>query len=148
MESYSPDLRGRIIKARQNGAGAAETAKRFSVCKRTVERYWKRFNETGRCAELRRGGRRVSRLKPHLETLRGWLEEQNDLTLAEMPGRLRGELGVRIKQKALWHQLNGLGLTYKKNVARRRAGSVRREGRTRALARKPAPAARRKTGVH
>ncbi|EIQ00071.1 LOW QUALITY PROTEIN: transposase [Opitutaceae bacterium TAV1] len=111
MKAYSQDLRERIIKARQDGAGAGETAKRYGVCKRTVERYWKRVNETGQCAELRRGGRRVSRLKPYLETLRGWIEVQNDLTLAEMLVRLRGELGVCIKRQALWHQLNRLGLT-------------------------------------
>ncbi|EIP97359.1 transposase [Opitutaceae bacterium TAV1] len=148
MKAYSPDLRERIIKARQEGAGAAETAKRYGVCKRTVERYWKRVNETGQCGELRRGGRRVSRLKPHLETLRGWIEAQNDLTLAEMLGRLRGELGVCIKRQALWHQLNRLGLTYKKNAARRRAGSGRRKGSPATLAGKPAVLAGRKAGVH
>jgi transposase len=99
------------------------------VSKRTVERYWKRFGETGQCAALRRGGRRISRLKPHLETLRKWIEEQNDLTLAQMLERLHRELGVKLKRHALWHQLNRLGLTYKKNAARRRAGTARRESR-------------------
>ncbi|MDR2430580.1 MAG: helix-turn-helix domain-containing protein, partial [Puniceicoccales bacterium] len=50
MKSYSEDLRRCIIAARQRGAGAQETAERFEVSKRTVERYWKRFGETGQCA--------------------------------------------------------------------------------------------------
>jgi transposase len=97
---------------------------------------------------LRRGGRRVSRLKPHLETLRGWIEEQNDLTLAQMLERLRRELGINLKRQALWHQLNRLGLTYKKNAARRRAGAARRESRAGKVAGKPAVAAGRKAGIH
>lgn len=148
MKAYSQDLRERILAARREGAGAAEAAKRFDVCKRTAERYWKRLGETGHCAELPRGGRRVSRLKPHLETLRSWIEKQNDLTLAEILGRLRSELGVCLKQKALWHQLNKLGLTYKKNASRRRAAASRRESRPGNLARKPAGTARSQTGVH
>ena len=45
MKSYSQDLRKRIIRARENGASAEESAKRFGVCKRSVERYWKRFSQ-------------------------------------------------------------------------------------------------------
>lgn len=112
VKSYSHDLRERIIQTRQDGISAEETAKRFKLSKRTVERYWKRFNQTGQCAELPRGGRRVSRLKPHLKTLRAWIKAQNDMTLAEMLAALR-KLGVRIGQHALWHQINKLGLSYK-----------------------------------
>ncbi|MDR2512685.1 MAG: helix-turn-helix domain-containing protein [Puniceicoccales bacterium] len=52
MKSYSEDLRERIIAARQEGESAQGAAKRFAVSKRTVERYWKRFEETGQCAAL------------------------------------------------------------------------------------------------
>jgi transposase len=31
----------------QEGASTQEMAKRFEVSKRTVERYWKRFEQTG-----------------------------------------------------------------------------------------------------
>lgn len=148
MKSYSQDLRGRIIEARKDGASAAETAKRFKVCKRTVERYWKRYTETGACEQLQRGGYKVSRLKPHLATLRGWIEEQNDLTLAELIGRLDGQLEVQIKRQALWHQLDKLGLSYKKNDIRRRARASGRERGKAALARKAAVDADKQTGVH
>lgn len=148
MKSYSQDLRGRIVEARRNGGTAAEVAKRFGVCKRTVERYWKRFGETGQCNELRRGGYRVSRLKEHLEVLRKWIEEQNDITLAEIVARLRSELAVRIKRQALWHQLNKLGLTYKKNASRRRAKPARHQRGTGKVAGNPAAFAGKKTGLH
>jgi transposase len=147
MKSYSQDLRERIIGARQDGASAEEAAKRFNVCKRTVERYWKRFKQTGRCAQLQRGGYKVSRLRPHLKTLSRWIKEQSDLTLAEMLGRLRRELKIQIKQHALWHQLNNLGLSYKKNAARRRARPSRHKGGQTALAPKAALIARAQTGV-
>jgi len=148
MKSYSQDLRERIIKARQDGQSAAEAAKRFKVCQRTVERYWKRFNETGQCLELQRGGRRVSRLQPHLKILSQWIEEQNDLTLSEMIERLGKELDVSIQRQALWHQLNQLNLTYKKNDSRRRARSSRCQGGSPTLAPKPAAVAHKKTGFH
>ncbi len=148
MKSYSQDLRERIIGARRDGASAEEAAKRYGVCKRTVERYWKRYAQTGKCAELRRGGRRVSRLKEHMCSVRKWIDEQNDLTLAQMLERLGSELGVQIKRQALWHQLNKLGLTYKKNAARRRARARGCESGQGAMARKPAVAAGQKARVH
>jgi transposase len=132
----------------QEGASAGEAAKRFGVCKRTAERYWKRFRQTGQCLALRRGGRRVSKLRAHLSTISGWIEARNDLTLEELLARLRGELGVEIKAHALWHQLNHLGLTYKRNASRRRARQARCESRPGALAGEPALAARGKACVH
>lgn len=148
MQSYSVDLRERIIKAKQQGHSSKEVAKRFGVCTRSVERYWKRFEETGNCEALQRGGRRISRLKPHLQTLRTWIEEQNDMTIAQMIKRLRKELGVKIKYYGLWYQLNKLGLTYKKNAARKRTRTPRRERDTSTVDKKPAKTPRDKTRLH
>jgi transposase len=43
------------------------------------------------------------------------------MTLAQMRERLEEQFGIRIANTALWHQLDQLGLSYKKNDARRRA---------------------------
>ena len=116
MKSYSEDLRERIVKAREEGKSAAEAAKMFAVCKRTVERYWKHYRERGHCKALPSGGRRVSRLRPHLVVICKWIEEQSDLTLSEMAERLRERLGVEIGSTALWHQIDKLGMSYKKKL--------------------------------
>jgi transposase len=62
-------------------------------------------------------------------TLRAWLKETGDLTLAELCTRLVAH-GIAIKVPALWHQLNKWKLTFKKNPARQRARSHRRASRT------------------
>jgi transposase len=71
------------------------------------------------------GGYRRSRLADHDHHLRAWIKKEPDLTLAELCERLK-TLDVTIKAPALWHRLNQLGLTYKKNLTRRRARAARR----------------------
>lgn len=48
-------------------------------------------------------------------TLRAWLKETGDLTLAELCARLAAH-GIAIKVPALWHQLNTWKLTHKKTL--------------------------------
>jgi transposase len=93
MKSYSNDLRERVVKWREKGESAQEVAKRLGICKRSVERYWKTHQETGAVAPKQRGGY----------------------------GRLREQCGIDLGTTALWHRLEKLGLSFKKNAARRRA---------------------------
>jgi transposase len=62
-------------------------------------------------------------------TLRAWLKETGDLTLAELCARLAAH-GIAIKVPALWHQLDKWKLTLKKNPARQRARTRRRASGT------------------
>jgi transposase len=48
------------------------------------------------------------------------------LSLAELQQRCAAQLEVSIGVTALWHRLRHLGLSYKKNDARRRARPPRR----------------------
>lgn len=121
MRTYSTDLRERIVAGRERGQSAAELAKLFKLSKRSVERYCKLQATTGSVQPKQRGGYRRSRLEKHDETLRRWIHEQADLTLAELQKRLARKLKVQIGLTALWHRLEHLGLSYKKNAARRGA---------------------------
>lgn len=123
MKPYSEDLRLRVVAARQAGHSAQEIAKLFSLSKRTVERYCKQRQTSGHLRPKQIGGYRRSRLADHGPTLQSWVEAQNDLTLAELQARCRKQLRVKIGVNALWHQLEKLGLNFKKNAARRRAGT-------------------------
>jgi transposase len=115
------DLRERLIAGRERGQSAEELARQFRVSKRSVERYWSRQQQTGSAAPKQRGGYRRSRLEGHDETVRGWIAAQTDLTLVELQERLRRELEIDLSITALWHRLRRLGLSFKKNAARRRA---------------------------
>ena len=133
MKAYALDLRERVLQARSRGHSAQEVAKRFSLAKRSVERYWRRYQDTGQAAALPMGGHRRSRLAAHDATLRAWIKARPDLTLDELQQRCRKELQVRLGITALWHRLERLGLSYKKNAARRRANPAGAGGRTRAV---------------
>jgi len=123
MKPYSQDLRRRIVRARERGDSAQEVAKRFDLSKRSVERYWSCYQQSGQVSVKKIGGYRRSRLQGYEKQLNLWIKQQGDLTLVEIQQRCRKCLGVSIGINALWHQVNRLGLSYKKNSARRRARS-------------------------
>lgn len=133
MKAYALDLRERVLRARRQGHSAYDVAKQFSLSKRSVERYWRRYLDTGQATARKMGGHRTSRLAAHDTTLRAWIGQRPDLTLAELQQRCRQELQVRLGITALWHRLERLGLSYKKNAARRRASPARAPDRARPL---------------
>jgi|SRR5580704_2134156 transposase len=126
MRPLSQDLRQRIIAARERGEGAGEVSRLFGVSRKSVERFWNQHCRTGQCLPKKVGGYRRSRLANHDRTLQRWIEAKSDLSLAELQQRCQDRLQVRIGITALWHRLRRLGLSYKKNDARRRARPTRR----------------------
>jgi len=124
MRPLSQDLRQRIIAARERGAGTGEVCRRFGVSRKSVERFWKQHRLTGECRPKQIGGYRRSRLEKHDRTYAVWIGAQADLTLSELQKTVSGDLKVSIGITALWHRLEPLGLSYKKNDARRRARSA------------------------
>lgn len=124
MRPLSEDLRQRIVAARADGAGTGEVCERFGVSRKSVERFWHQHCTIGHCRPKQIGGYRKSRLKKHEKRLRRWIAEQPDLTLVELQQRCHEQLKVQIGLTALWHRLDRLGLSYKKNDARRRASTA------------------------
>ena len=124
MRPLSQDLRERILAARAHGQGTGEVCKRFGVSRKSVERFWKQHQLTGACRPKKIGGYRRSRLEKHDRTLHRWIAGQPDLTLGELQKRCLAQLSVAIGITALWHRLEQLGLSYKKNDSRRRARSA------------------------
>ena len=148
MRPISEDLRRRIVAAREAGAGAVEVSKRFSVHRRTVSRLYAQYERSGSVQPKRIGGYRQSRLATYGPALEGWIAQQADLTLAELQGRCRKELKVQIGLNALWHQLRKLGLSVKKNDARRGARPARRGRGAGPVARGAAVLGSKTSGVH
>ena len=148
MKPLSEDLRRRIITARERGETPGEVYHRFGVSRSSEARLWRQYQKSGHCRPKQIGGYRRSRLSEHESSLRGWIKEQPDLTIDELCQRCLIKLKVRIGRTALWHQLERMGLSYKKNAARRGARAARREGREGNLAAKAARIGRQKTGLH
>lgn len=123
MKSYSIDLRERLVAGRQRGQSADELSRLFGVSKRSVERYWKRRQQDSTIEPKARGGYRRSCLEGHDEVLRQWIDQEPDLSLLQMRERLLEQFGILIGTTALWHRLEKLELSYKKNAARRRTKS-------------------------
>ena len=125
MQSYSQDLRYRVLGALDRGERPTAIARRLEVSRVWVYRVRERQQKTGQRTSFRIGGHRRSRLAERESVLRAWIEKEPGLSLAELGERLLQQ-GVAIKIGTLWHQLNKWNLTFKKNAARQRA---RRRGR-------------------
>jgi transposase len=127
MQSYSQDLRDRVLRALARGEGPSGIAQRFEVSRFYVYQVRDREQETGVRSSFQIGGHRHSRLEEVEPVLRRWIAAEPGLTLEEMRERLAGQ-GIAIKIGALWHQLNKWNLTFKKNAARQRARARGRAG--------------------
>jgi transposase len=125
MAAYSQDLRDRVLDALEREERPTDIAARYEVSRRWVYQVRDRFKKQGLRGSLQIGGYRRSRVAPMEQTLRSWIKEQADLTLAQLCERLAHE-GIQITASALWQQLDKWGLSFKKNVARQRAGARRR----------------------
>jgi len=129
MQSYSQDLRDRVLRALARGEGPSAIAERFEVSRFYVYQVRDREQETGVRSSFQIGGHRRSRVQDAEPALRRWIADEPGLTLEELRERL-AEQGIGIKIGALWHQLNKWNLTFKKNAARQRARTRGRAGGT------------------
>jgi transposase len=120
MQSYSQDLRERVLWALVRGERPSSIARRLEVSRVWVYQVRDREHKTGKRTSFQIGGHRRSRVAEMESVLRAWIEAEPDLALSELSERLAGQ-GVLIKPGALWHQLNKWNLTFKKNPARQRA---------------------------
>jgi transposase len=125
MDAYSQDLRDRVIRGLERGERPTDIAKRLEVSRVWVYQVRDRLRRSGERSSHPIGGHRKSRVAGLEVTIRAWIKEQPDLTLAEMCTRLADQ-GIAIKGPALWHQLDKWKLSFKKNPTRQRARAARR----------------------
>jgi len=118
---YSDDLRRRVIEAAQDGASIAETVEQLGISVSSVVRFRRLHRETGSIRPAQFGGYKGYALAAHEERVRQLVEEQPDMSLAEMKGVLAKEK-VKVAQSSISRFLHHLQLRFKKKPARRRAG--------------------------
>src|SRR5438132_3690535 len=131
-QSYSEDLRARILAAVDGGMAARAAASVFRVSVSYIYKALIRRRRTGEVSASSRRGHRPRKLTPAKEAaLAEHITAHPDLTLAALQTWLLDEHGVWLSNGAMWSAVERLGLSFKKDIARRRAGPSR--------CRRPAP---------
>lgn len=116
---YSMDLRKRVLKAWDASGDAEEVAATFGVSRAWVHRLAQQDRETGSIEPRKQTKFRARVLAGQEDRLKGLVTAKPDATLAE----LREQLPTTAALSTLWLELERLGLTLKKNGARRRTAS-------------------------
>jgi transposase len=112
----SSDLRERFAALVQSGLNGAEAARRLMVSPATGARLGRKVREGASLRPLRCGRPQGwGKLGPHKALLAGWLEQDPDMTLAELCGALADAEAVQVSQGALCRALRRMGFTFKKN---------------------------------
>lgn len=124
-QSYSDDLRSRVLAAVDEGMAVRGIAPLFRVSISYVYKALARRRRTGEATASPRRGHRPRKLDPSQEAaLEGHVTAHPDLTLAQLQAWLEAEHGVKLSSAGMWTALDRLGLSFKKNAARRRAGQA------------------------
>ena len=129
-KAYSDDLRRRILQAYEQGEGSeARLAQRFRVSVSYVKKIRRRLRQTGKMERVpHRPGRKPKFTPPVREQLRRWLEQQPDLTLAELQEQLRQHARLSVSLPSLGMVLGKIGMRLNKSHSTRKIATRRRTG--------------------
>lgn len=120
----SGDLRMRVVEAVEAGSSRRQAAARFGVGVASAIRWFQGWRARGDIRAKPQGGDRRSR---RIETEAGFLLERikhtPDVTLSELQAMLR-DRGVPVGIGTVWRFFDRHGISFKKNRARRRAGTA------------------------
>jgi len=112
--SLSSDLRSRVLEAVDSGLSTREAARRFQVGISTVGEWYRRYRHTGEKVARKQGQPSGSKLDLYERFILGLIEDQPDITLAEIAEALQQEHHVRCVPSTVWVFLDRRGITFKK----------------------------------
>jgi len=125
-QSYSEDLRARVLAAVDGGMAARAAATLFRVSVSYIYKALIRRRRTGEANASPRRGHRPRKLTPAQETaLAEHIAAHPDVTLAALQAWLLAKHAVRLSNGAMWSAVARFGLSFKK----RRSGRVSRIAR-------------------
>jgi len=114
-QSYSEDLRARVLAAIDGGMAARAAARVFRVSVSYIYKALIRRRRTGEVSASLRRGHRPRKLTPAQEAaLAAHITAHPDLTLASLQAWLVTEHEVRLSNGAMWSAVARLGLSFKK----------------------------------
>ena len=109
-QSYSEDLRARVLAAVDGGMAARAAAKLFRVSVSYIYKALIRRRRTGEANASGRRGHRPRKLSPAQEAaLAEHIAAHSDITLAALQIWLLEEHGVRLSNGAMWAAVRRLG---------------------------------------
>ena len=118
-QSYSEDLRARVLAAIDGGMAARPAASVFRVSVSYIYKALIRRRRTGEVSASSRRGHRPRKLTPAQEAaVAAHIATYPDITLAALQTWLAGEHAVRLSNGAMWSAVARLGLSFKKRMAR------------------------------
>ena len=123
-KGYSKDLRERAGAIVEDGESAREAARLLNIGAATAIRWIDRWTSTGTVEAKPGTGHSKSPLKAHERWLLDLVSTEPDLTLDEIRVRLRREKKLEVATSSVWRFYERHEITFKKNSARRRAGST------------------------
>jgi len=114
-QSYSEDLRGRVLASVDGGMATRSAARVFRVSVSYISKALIRRRRTGEVSASLRRGHRPRKLTGEQEVaLAGHIAAHPDITLAAMQSWLLSARGVRLSNGAMWSAVERLGLSFKK----------------------------------
>ena len=115
MKAYSQDLRERVIAAVAAGQQSqAAIAKTFGISESTLDKWVKRWRNTGSVAALPFAGGRQRALKDCAALIRAEVKQQPDVTLEELCERVATQAEVTASPSMMSRELQVLALPRKK----------------------------------
>jgi transposase len=126
MKPYPQHLRDCVIAALELGVETqADIAERFRVSQSTVEKWWKRWQETNSCAALPMSHGPAPTLAAYEAFLRAEVKQQPDVTLAELCERVAAAHQVVASPSMMSRALQSLHLGRKKRHSMTVSGTRR-----------------------
>jgi len=114
-------LRERVVAAVAAGVSRKRAAAHYQVSHSSVIRWTRRLAETGSPAALPMGGKKPFTLADQEAWIRSRVDEKPDITGRELLAELT-QRGIEVSCYGVWHFLDHVGLSFKKNSARQRTG--------------------------
>lgn len=138
-QSYSQDLRDRVLGAVDGGMAVRTAATTFGVSIAYIYKALIRRRLTGETGINPNRGHAPRKLSGEQElALAAHMRSRPGVTLAQAQAWLVAEHGVELSTGATWNAVRRLGLSFKKSHARRRAGPARCSRQAQAVAGSPA----------
>lgn len=116
-QSYSEDLRSRVLAAVDRGGRVYELAPLFGVSVSYIYKALARRRLHGIETALPKTGRPGRKLDSHLDALAAYVSAHPDATLAELTEWSARERNVTVCVATMWAVLEALGLSHKKRRA-------------------------------
>jgi len=123
-KGYSKDLRIRAVSIVETGESAREAGRLLDVSASTAIRWIDRWTTTGSVEAKPGTGHTRSPLEKHRQWLLDLVAAEPDLTLDEIGARLGSNKKLKTATSSVWRFYERHGISFKKNTARRRAGST------------------------